>query len=81
MSMRDDDDEPSNSESFVDCWDAMHYSIDNKGRKNWMKIGRAWANADSDVITLKLYALPFPNLDGQAVLKLNPYDPEWKKNK
>ena len=53
-----------------DIWDLMHYRTDKKGRTNWIKIGRAWAKPDSDNITLKLYALPIANQDGEVILNL-----------
>lgn len=53
-----------------DIWDLMHYKTDKKGRTNWIKIGRAWAKPDSDNITLKLYALPIANSDGEVILNL-----------
>jgi hypothetical protein len=66
------------SEDLVDVWDAMHYQTDRKGRTNYLKIGRAYAKADSDAINLKLFAAPFPNRDGECWLTLVPYDPDWK---
>jgi len=53
-----------------DMWDVMHYKTDRKGRTNWLKIGRAWAKPDGDNITLKLFALPVPNIDGEVILSL-----------
>jgi len=53
-----------------DIWDVMHYKTDRKGRTNWLKIGRAWSKPDTDNITLKLFALPVPNIDGEVVLNL-----------
>jgi len=53
-----------------DIWTCMHYKTDRKGRTNWLKIGRAWAKPDSDNITLKLFALPVPNFDGEVILNL-----------
>ena len=53
-----------------DIWDVMHYKTDRKGRTNWLKIGRAWAKPDTDNITLKLFALPVPNSDGEVILSL-----------
>jgi hypothetical protein len=53
-----------------DIWDVMHYKTDRKGRTNWLKIGRAWAKPETDNITLKLFALPVPNSDGEVILNL-----------
>lgn len=53
-----------------DIWDCLHYKTDRKGRTNWLKIGRAWSKPDSDNITLKLFALPVPNQDGEVILNL-----------
>jgi hypothetical protein len=53
-----------------DIWDVMHYKTDRKGRTNWLKIGRAWARPEGDNITLKLFALPVPNYDGEVILNL-----------
>ena len=53
-----------------DIWDLMHYRTEKRGRTNWLKIGRAWAKPDSDNITLKLYALPIANSDGEVILNL-----------
>ena len=53
-----------------DIWDVMHYKTDKKGRTNWLKIGRAWAKPNADNITLKLFALPVPNSDGEVILNL-----------
>ena len=53
-----------------DIWDVLHYKTDKKGRTNWIKIGRAWAKPENDNITLKLYALPVPNMDGEVILNL-----------
>lgn len=53
-----------------DIWDVMHYKTDRKGRTNWLKIGRAWAKPETDNITMKLFALPIPNADGEVILNL-----------
>lgn len=53
-----------------DVWDVLHYKTDRKGRTNWLKIGRAWAKPEGDNITLKLFALPVPNADGEVILTL-----------
>ena len=53
-----------------DIWDVMHYKTDRKGRTNWLKIGRAWAKPETDNITLKLFALPVPNNEGEVILNL-----------
>lgn len=53
-----------------DIWDVMHYKTDRKGRTNWLKIGRAWAKPETDNITMKLFALPIPNADGEIILNL-----------
>lgn len=53
-----------------DIWDVMHYKTDKRGRTNWLKIGRAWAKPNTDNITLKLFALPVPNFDGEVILNL-----------
>lgn len=55
-----------------DLWDVLQYSTDRKGRTNWLKIGRAWAKPDSDRITVKLFALPLPNQDGEVMISLIP---------
>ena len=68
-----------NNDGYIDSWDVMHYATDKKGRVNYLKIGRAWAKADSDAINVKLYAAPFPNKDGECWVVLQPYDPEYKK--
>ena len=53
-----------------DIWDVLNYKTDKRGRTNWIKIGRAWAKPETDNITLKLYALPIPNSDGEVILNL-----------
>jgi hypothetical protein len=53
-----------------EIWDVLNYKTDKRGRTNWIKIGRAWAKPDADNITLKLYALPIPNSDGEVILNL-----------
>ena len=53
-----------------DIFEVLHYKTDKRGRTNWLKIGRAWAKPDSDNITLKLYALPIANSDGEFILNL-----------
>ena len=53
-----------------DIFEVLHYKTDKRGRTNWLKIGRAWAKPNSDNITLKLYALPIPNVDGEVILNL-----------
>jgi hypothetical protein len=53
-----------------DIWTCLHYKTDRKGRTNWIKIGRAWAKPETDNITLKLFALPIPNADGEVILNL-----------
>lgn len=53
-----------------DIWDVMHYKTDKRGRTNWLKIGRAWAKPENDNITMKLFALPIPNADGEVILNL-----------
>lgn len=70
-----------NPDDVIDTWDVMHYMIDRKGRQNYLKIGRAWAKADSDAINVKLYAAPFPNRDGECWLKLVVYEPHYKNPK
>lgn len=64
-------DENGDKASFDnEIWDAYHYKTDRKGRTNWLKIGRAWAKPETDNITLKLFALPVPNQDGEVILSL-----------
>lgn len=53
-----------------DIWEVLNYKTDKRGRTNWIKIGRAWAKPETDNITLKLYALPIPNSDGEVILNL-----------
>jgi hypothetical protein len=53
-----------------DIFEVLHYKTDKRGRTNWLKIGRAWAKPDADNITLKLYALPIANSDGEVILNL-----------
>lgn len=53
-----------------DIWDIYHYKTDKKGRTNWLKIGRAWAKPETDNITMKLFALPIANSDGEVILSL-----------
>ena len=60
-----------------DIWDIMHYRTDKRGRTNWIKIGRAWAKPNADNITMKLYALPIANSDGEVILNLV-YNEGWK---
>jgi len=65
--------EDTNTENAAlsnDIWDIMHYKTDRKGRTNWLKIGRAWAKPLNDNITMKLFALPIPNADGEVILNL-----------
>jgi len=68
-------------EDNLDVWDVFHYTRDKKGRTNWIKLGRAWAKEDDDSISVKLYALPLTNVDGECWVKLVPFDHEWKRNK
>lgn len=66
--------EPDNNVNVAsldnDIWDILHYKTDRKGRTNWLKIGRAWAKPETDNITMKLFALPIPNADGEVILNL-----------
>ncbi len=65
--------EDTNTETAAltnDIWDVMHYKTDKKGRTNWLKIGRAWAKQEGDNITMKLFALPIANHDGEVILNL-----------
>ena len=55
-----------------DLWDVLHYSTDKKGRTNWIKIGRAWAKPDAVNITVKLFALPLQNREGDVLITLIP---------
>ncbi len=55
-----------------DLWDVYQYKTDKKGRTNWLVLGRAWAKPDSDRITVKLFALPTPNQDGDVLVTLVP---------
>lgn len=55
-----------------DLWDVLQYKTDRKGRTNWLNIGRAWAKPDNDRITVKLFALPLPNQDGDVLVTLVP---------
>jgi hypothetical protein len=55
-----------------DLWDVLHYSTDKKGRTNWLKIGRAWAKPDAANITVKLFALPLQNREGDVLITLVP---------
>lgn len=55
-----------------DIWDVIQYKTDKKGRSNWLKMGRAWAKPDADNITVKLFALPIPNADGDVIITLVP---------
>jgi hypothetical protein len=55
-----------------DLWDVMQYSTDKKGRTNWLKLGRAWAKPEAENITVKLFALPIPNREGEVIISLVP---------
>ena len=55
-----------------DLWDVMQYSTDKKGRTNWLKIGRAWAKPEAQNITIKLFALPLQNREGDVIISLVP---------
>lgn len=70
-----------NAEEVLDVWDVFHFTRDKKGRNNWIKLGRAWAKDDEDSISVKLYAYPLQNVDGECWIKLVPFDPEWKRNR
>jgi hypothetical protein len=59
-----------------DLWDVIQYKTDRKGRTNWLKIGRAWAKPENDKITVKLFALPIPNQDGDVLVTLVPREGE-----
>lgn len=59
-----------------DLWDVLQYKTDKKGRTNWLKIGRAWAKPDNDRITVKLFALPVPNHEGDVLVTLVPREAE-----
>lgn len=59
-----------------DLWDVIQYKADKKGRTNWLKIGRAWAKPENANITVKLFALPIPNQDGDVLVTLVPRDRE-----
>lgn len=55
-----------------DLWDVIQYKTDRKGRTNWLKIGRAWAKPGANSITVKLFALPIGNRDGDVLFTLVP---------
>lgn len=55
-----------------ELWDVLQYSVDKKGRTNWLKIGRAWAKPEAQNITVKLFALPIPNREGDVLISLVP---------
>lgn len=59
-----------------DLWDVIQYKTDKKGRTNWLKLGRAWAKPDNENITIKLFALPVPNRDGDVIITLVPIGSE-----
>jgi hypothetical protein len=58
-----------------DLWDVIQYKTDKRGRTNWLKLGRAWAAINSDKITVKLFALPTSNQEGDVLITLVPRVP------
>lgn len=56
----------------LDWWNALTYRTTKTGRTYYIKIGSASAKPDSDVIHLKLDALPLPNETGSAWIVLMP---------
>lgn len=54
----------------IEMFDVMHYSRDRKGRKNYIKIGRAWGVEGGPRIRVKLYAWPLPNPEGEVFVEL-----------
>jgi len=64
---------------YVDVWEVIQYNEDRNGKTNTLKLGRAYAKEDSDVINLKLFAAPFTNRGNECWITLVPYDPNWKR--
>jgi len=56
----------------LDWWNALTYRTTKTGRTYYVKIGSASAKPDSDIIHLKLDALPLPNETGSAWIVLMP---------
>lgn len=56
----------------LDWWNALTYRTTKTGRTYYIKIGSASAKPDSDIIHLKLDALPLPNDTGSAWIVLMP---------
>jgi hypothetical protein len=55
-----------------ELWDVVHYKTDKKGRTNWLTMGRAWATPGKPNITVKLFALPLANQEGDVLVTLVP---------
>lgn len=70
--MADHDDNGSEASLDNDLFDVVHYKVDKKGRTNYLTIGRAWAKPDNDKITVKFFAMPIPNQDGDVLVTLIP---------
>lgn len=56
----------------LDWWNCLLYRTTKTGRTYYVKLGSASAKPDSDIIHLKLDALPLPNETGSAWLVLMP---------
>lgn len=65
--------------SEVDKWDALTYKKDRRGKTRHTHIGFA-KKGKSNVINVKLEALPTPNEHGETWVTLVPYDPDYAED-
>lgn len=55
-----------------DVYEVIQYKEDKRGRVNWCRIGRAHRKVGAPNISVKLYALPISNADGDVLFSLVP---------
>jgi hypothetical protein len=55
-----------------ELWDVIQYHIDKKRQKHWVRIGRAWRKPDVSMISIRLFALPVGNAEGEILFNLVP---------
>lgn len=51
----------------TEVFDMIQYSVDGKGRTNYIKFGRIWLPVGADRGRMKFFALPIANGDGEVL--------------
>lgn len=70
--MSDEHAEAPDAAENGDVWEVIQYKEDKRGRVNWCRIGRAHRKVGAANISVKMYALPISNADGDVLFTLVP---------